>query len=222
LSVLIAPSILAADFGHLADAVAQADAAGADMIHFDVMDGKFVPNMTFGPPLVKAVRAVSKLPFDVHLMVERPWDLIEAFAEAGANYLTVHEEACPDLVRVLSLIRRYGVSPGISLNPHTAVESIRYALPDADLLLIMTVSPGFGGQEMLRPMLDKIAAAARLVAEVNSKCLIEVDGGIDVDTAPLVVRAGARVLVAGSAVYGTPSVADAVRHLRSAANEALD
>ncbi|GMV36390.1 MAG: ribulose-phosphate 3-epimerase [Fimbriimonadales bacterium] len=221
MSVQIAPSVLAADFGHLADAVAQADAAGADMIHFDVMDGRFVPNLTFGPPLVQAVRPVSKLPFDVHLMVERPWDLIEAFADAGANYLTVHEEACPDLVRVLSLIRRHGVAPGVSLNPHTPLESVRYALPDAELLLIMTVSPGFGGQEMLAPMLDKIAAAARLVAEVNPKCLIEVDGGIDVITAPRVVRAGARVLVAGSAVYGTPSVSDAVRELRCAASEAL-
>lgn len=221
MSVQIAPSVLSADFGHLADAVAQADAAGADMIHFDVMDGKFVPNMTFGPPLVSAVRRVSKLPFDVHLMVERPWDLLESFAEAGADHLTVHEEACPDLVRVLSLIRRRGVSPGISLNPHTSLESIRYALPDADLLLVMTVSPGFGGQEMLAPMLDKIAAAAELVAKVNPQCLIEVDGGIDLNTAPLVVRAGARVLVAGSAVFGTPSVADAVRDLRRAATEAL-
>ena len=221
MNVLIAPSVLSADFGHLADAVAQADAGGADMIHFDVMDGKFVPNMTFGPPLVKAVRQVSKLPFDVHLMVERPWDLIEPFADAGANYLTVHEEVCPDLVRVLSLIRRYGVSPGISLNPHTAVESIRYALPYADLLLIMTVSPGFGGQELIATMLDKIAAAAKLVAEVNPGCLIEVDGGIDSNTAPRVVRAGARVLVAGSAIYGAPSVADAIRDLRRVGNEAL-
>jgi ribulose-phosphate 3-epimerase len=216
MNIQIAPSVLAADFGRIGDAVTAADAAGADLIHFDVMDGKFVPNLTFGPPLISAVRGLSGLPFDVHLMMERPWDLLREFADAGANNITVHAEACADLNWVIHKIRALGPTAGVALNPHTPVEAVRYVLGDIALLLIMTVSPGFGGQRYTEAMSKKIADAAALVREVNPECRIEVDGGINVDTAPLVVRAGASVLVAGTAVFGAPSVEQGIAALRGA------
>jgi ribulose-phosphate 3-epimerase len=221
MSVQIAPSILAADFGRLGEAVEIADRGGADLIHFDVMDGKFVPNLTFGPPLVKAVRNRSRLPFDVHLMIERPWDLIHDFVAAGANNLTIHAEACPDIHRTVQQILGLGATASVALNPHTPVEMVRHVLPDLFHLLIMTVSPGFGGQAYIEAMTEKIEEAASMVAAVNPQCRVQVDGGIDLATAPIAARAGATMFVAGSAICGSPNVADAIRDLRKAAEGAL-
>jgi len=215
--VRIAPSILSADLGRLAEEVRTAEAAGADWIHVDVMDGRFVPNITFGPSIVRAVRAATTLPVDVHLMVVEPERHLEAFAEAGADGLSVQVEACTHLQRTLHAIRQLGKRAGAVLNPHSSEENLRWVLADLDLVLVMTVNPGFGGQEFLPSMLPKITKVRELIDRSGHAIDLEVDGGIAPATAGAVVKAGARVLVAGNAVFGQPDHAAAIRALRAAA-----
>lgn len=213
--VRIAPSILSADFAYLGAAIKMAEAAGADVIHVDVMDGHFVPNMTIGPPVVAALRKVTPLPLDVHLMVETPERYIEAFARAGADILTVHPEATVHLHQVLRQIRDLGVQAGVSLNPATSESVLRYVVGLVDLVLVMTVNPGFGGQDFLPEMLPKIAAVRSLLDVAGSAAWLSVDGGINVETGPLVVAYGANHLVVGSAIFAAPEgVAAAVSALR--------
>ena len=216
-TVKIAPSILAADFARLGEEVGQAEAGGGDWIHIDVMDGAFVPNITVGVPVVEAVRRVTSLPLDVHLMIERPERMIPAFVEAGATSLTVHEEACPDLHRAIHMIRKAGARAAVALNPATPVGTLEEILPLIDMVLIMTVSPGFGGQEFIPGTIEKIRKLAAMARQQGLEDLeIEVDGGISVETAPGVVAAGATVLVAGVAVFNRHgSVAENITGLRT-------
>lgn len=203
--IRIAPSILSADFGRLAEEVRAVTAAGADWIHVDVMDGRFVPNITIGPLVVEAVRSATTLPVDVHLMIVEPEKYVADFAKAGADYISVHVEASPHLHRTLQQIRSLGKKAGVVLNPHTSEETIRYALPECDFVLVMSVNPGFGGQKFIPNVLPKIAAIRDMIETQRLAVDIEVDGGVAVGTAGRVVRAGAGVLVAGSAVFGAAS-----------------
>ena len=213
---LIAPSILSADFAKLGEEVRAIDEAGADWIHIDVMDGHFVPNLTIGPGVVKAIRPHTQKPFDVHLMISPVDNFLDAFAEAGADRITVHPEAGPHVHRSIQHIKSLGKMAGVSLNPATPAKMLDYILEDLDLVLVMSVNPGFGGQKFISSQLRKIEAIATWIAKENLATLIEVDGGIDPETAPLAVSAGANVLVAGTAVFrGGPSVyADNIRTLR--------
>ncbi len=221
--VQIAPSLLSADFANFAQAARAAAEAGAELLHFDVMDGVFVPNITFGAQTVRALRHHSDALFDVHLMIVQPERYIEEFAQAGADIITVHAEASVHLQRTLARIRECGVRAGVALNPATPLSAIEYVLPDIDLLLVMTVNPGFGGQEFIPEMLRKIARARAMLDEAGSDAWLEVDGGINGATTPLVVRAGARVLVAGSAVFGHPDgVRAGVEELRQSVWEAQE
>ena len=214
--VKLAPSILSADFGRLGEQVAEATKAGADYIHIDVMDGHFVPNITIGAPVVAAIRPRTNLPLDVHLMIKAPEQYIKQFADAGADIITVHVEVCPHLHRVVQTIKELGVKVGVALNPGTPIDTLEEVISSLDLVLVMTVNPGFGGQTFIEDMVDKIA---RLRAELDRKSLateLEVDGGINANIAPSVVKAGARVLVAGAAVFSSgQSVAEALEKLRA-------
>jgi ribulose-phosphate 3-epimerase len=222
-SLIIAPSILSADFGRLADEVRAAQAAGADWIHVDVMDGRFVPNITLGPIIVKAVRAATTLPIDVHLMIVEPEKYVDDFAKAGADGLTVHVEASPHLHRTLQHIRSLGKKAGVVLNPSTHEDTLRYVLDVADLVLVMSVNPGFGGQAFLPEVLPKVRAIRKMIDASGRSIHLEIDGGIAPDTVALATEAGARVLVAGSAVFGDPAgYADAIARLRREGNRGLE
>ncbi len=199
--IKIAPSILSADFSKLGEEIKDVEKGGADYIHVDVMDGHFVPNITIGPLIVEAIRPITSLPLDVHLMIENPDNYIPTFAKAGADIITVHVEACPHLHRTIQLIKSHGIKAGVVLNPHTPVSVIEHVLEDIDMVLLMTVNPGFGGQKFIHSVLPKIKQVAEMVKERNLEVEIEVDGGVNAETARLCVEAGANVLVAGSAVY---------------------
>ena len=212
--ICIAPSILSADFGRLAEEVRAVEAGGADWIHVDVMDGRFVPNLTIGPPVVAALRRATRLPLDVHLMIVEPERYIEDFAQAGADVITVHLEASPHLHRTLQRIRALGKRAGVALNPHTAEEPLRYVLDLLDLVLVMSVNPGFGGQEFIPAVLPKIERIRALLDGAGREVALEVDGGIRQGTAGRVVAAGADTLVAGSAVFGADDYESAIVALR--------
>ena len=219
--VLIAPSILSADFGSLGAEVLAAEAAGADVIHIDVMDGRFVPNITVGPLVVRALRKVTQLPLQVHLMIEEPERYIEAFCRAGADMVTVHVETCPQLHRTLEQIREAGARPSVTLNPATPLVTIGQVLPQVDLVLVMTVNPGFGGQALIPFTLEKVRRLRELARERGLSYMIEVDGGVNLGTIDDVVRAGADVLVMGAALFGSPDgVGKALEKHRKAIQEA--
>ena len=216
----IAPSILSADFGRLAEEVRAAEAAGADWIHVDVMDGRFVPNITIGPLVVEAVRKVTKLPVDAHLMIVEPERYVEAFARAGADVIAVHAEASPHLHRTLQAIRGAGARPAVALNPSTPLSAVEWVLGDCEMVLLMSVNPGFGGQRFIEACTEKVRRL-REMADARGQALdIEVDGGIKADTAARVAAAGANVLVAGTAVFGAPDYAAAIAAIRRAATDA--
>jgi len=214
--ILIAPSILAADFARLAEEVAAVERAGADLLHIDVMDGHFVPNLTIGPPIVAALRKVTKLPLDVHLMITNADAFIAEFAEAGADYLTVHVEACPHLHRTVQSIKERGVKAGVTLNPATSLSTIEEILPDVDLVLIMSVNPGFGGQQFITSCLQKISSARAMIERAGNRALLEVDGGVKIDNVAQVLAAGADVLVAGSAIFSSRDYAATIAAMRAA------
>ena len=214
--VKLAPSILSADFGRLGEQVAEATRAGADYIHIDVMDGHFVPPITMGAPVVAALRTWTKLPLDVHLMVEAPERQVPQFAEAGADIITVHAEACPHLLPVIQAIKGLKVKAGVSLSPGTSLSALDEVLPSLDLVLLMTVNPGYAGQQFMEDVLDKIARLRARLDKEGWAAELEVDGGITAETAPRVVQAGARVLVAGSAVFaGREGIKQALEQIRS-------
>ena len=212
--IKIAPSILSADFSKLGEEIKDVEKGGADYIHVDVMDGHFVPNITIGPLIVEAIRPITSLPLDVHLMIENPDNYIPTFAKAGADIITVHVEACPHLHRTIQLIKSHGIKAGVVLNPHTPVSVIEHLLEDIDMVLLMTVNPGFGGQKFINSVLPKIKQVADMVKERNLEVEIEVDGGVNAETARLCVEAGANVLVAVSAVYNQKDRGEAIRVIR--------
>ncbi len=218
--VLIAPSILSADFARLAEEIAAVEQAGADLLHVDVMDGHFVPNLTVGPPIVESLKKVTRLPLDVHLMITNADAFIPEFVEAGADYLTVHVEACPHLHRTIQSIKERGIKAGVTLNPATPISSLQDILGDVDLVLIMSVNPGFGGQKFIPSVLKKISDARTMLDRINSHALLEVDGGVKVENTKAIVAAGATTLVAGSAIFSQRDYKATIAALRAAAQTA--
>jgi ribulose-phosphate 3-epimerase len=218
----IAPSILTADFGHLAAAITAAADGGADYIHLDVMDGRFVPNITFGPKIIETVRAVTTLPLDVHLMIDDPDRYLADFAQAGASILTVHAEACLHLHRTVQRIGELGCRIGVAINPATPIEMVREIVPFVDMILVMSVNPGFGSQRFIETSTSKLRRMRKLLDELNPLCDLEVDGGVDVNNIDDVVRSGANVIVVGTAVYNTRNTpGENISALRKAASSAL-
>src|SRR5205809_2927270 len=216
MTVQIAPSILSADFAALGVAIAAAERGGADLIHVDVMDGHFVPNLTIGPPVVRSIKRVAKVPLDVHLMIEEPDRYIDAFAEAGASMISVHVEVLPHLHRTIHAIKALGVKAGVVLNPSTPVIDISGVAADVDFVLVMSVNPGFGGQSFIPRSESKVAEVRALLDSAGNSGAVEIDGGIDLTTVGRVVKAGARMLVAGNAIFGTPDPEKAARELKAA------
>lgn len=222
MSIRIAPSILSADFAHLARDVGAAEAGGADLIHVDVMDGHFVPNLTIGPPVIRAVRRIAQVPLDVHLMVQNPDPYLGAYVEAGAAMVSVHVEVLPHLHRTIAAIKALGAAAGVVLNPSTPVSAIEEVAGDVDFVLVMSVNPGFGGQSFIPRALDKVRAVRSLLDRAGTGAFVEIDGGVDLDNIAQVVAAGASVVVAGQAVFGHADAAAAVRALRAAAETGGD
>ena len=212
--IKVAPSILSADFSKLGEEIIKIDQAGADMIHIDVMDGHFVPNLTLGAPIVKALRTVTKLPFDVHLMINNPETLIDDFIAAGADIITIHIEAANHLHRLVQKVKSSGVKVAVSLNPATPLNTLEEILPELDMVLLMSVNPGFGGQSFIPATLNKIARLKEMIDAKKLKIDIQVDGGINLETAPAVIKHGANILVAGSAVYGSKDIKGTIAQLK--------
>ena len=213
--VKIAPSLLSANFANLEDEIKKIENGGADYVHLDVMDGIFVPNITFGPPVIKKLRAVTKLPFDVHLMIDRPERYIKDFVDAGADIITVHEEATIHLHRTIQEIKSYGKKAGVSLNPSTPLDNIEYILDDLDLILIMTVNPGFGGQSFIKSMEEKIKRLRNIINERNLNVILQVDGGVKLDNAKKILECGADLLVVGSDIFGVNDVEARTRNFKT-------